>query len=345
VPEYAIGSPRFDRAILHLPHDKTLTIEANNQASDHPYIQSASWNGENFSQNFLLHDQLAAGGTLAFDMGAAPNENWGSAEEDVPFSLNQRISPAELLKTSPTPPTYRPTTAAPKFSAHTLHFREAFDLEITNTDPTAEIFYRQDGKRAGIEDSRYESRLRITESTHLTAIAKAPNAYKSPVVRQSFVLLPNNYEIQLAKAPSPNYPAEGSISLIDGVSGSDNFRDGSWLGFIGTDLEVLIDLQSVQEISGIEVSCLEDQASGIFFPAGLRCESSVDGKQFQEFGEMKREAVAFQGTQINTFAITGTPSAARYLRITAQNQGKAPDWHQGYGKDRAWLFVDEVQVK
>ncbi|MEM7658982.1 MAG: GH92 family glycosyl hydrolase [Bacteroidota bacterium] len=101
VPEYALGSPRFDKATVHLPNGKDLVIEAHQQADEHYYVQSASWNGTSFSENWLSHKQLSAGGKLTIELGPEPNKEWGSAESDTPFSLRKRQSEANILSTSP----------------------------------------------------------------------------------------------------------------------------------------------------------------------------------------------------------------------------------------------------
>jgi len=76
---YILGSPLFPRVRLHL--DKTwykgasFAITAQNQAPNHPYVQSAKLNGEPLSRAWLRHSEIVAGGTLEFVMGAAPNNS------------------------------------------------------------------------------------------------------------------------------------------------------------------------------------------------------------------------------------------------------------------------------
>ena len=75
--EYAIGSPVFPEAVVHLPGGKTFEIVAKGASEDHKYILSATLNGEPLTRPFLRHEQLVQGGKLVFVMGDQPNKNWG----------------------------------------------------------------------------------------------------------------------------------------------------------------------------------------------------------------------------------------------------------------------------
>ena len=75
--EYAIGSPVFPEAKVHLPGGKTFEIVARGASEDNKYIQSATLDGEPLTRPFLSHDQVVQGGKLVFVMGDQPNKTWG----------------------------------------------------------------------------------------------------------------------------------------------------------------------------------------------------------------------------------------------------------------------------
>ena len=75
--EYAIGSPVFPEAKVHLPGGKTFEIVAQGASEDNKYIQSATLNGEPLTRPFLSHDDVVKGGKLVFVMGDQPNKEWG----------------------------------------------------------------------------------------------------------------------------------------------------------------------------------------------------------------------------------------------------------------------------
>ena len=83
-PCYLLGSPLHGRTTLHLPGDKTFTVQANHQAAANRYIQSAWLDGKPFTRAWFSHDTVARGGRLELEMGAEPNERWANEEADAP---------------------------------------------------------------------------------------------------------------------------------------------------------------------------------------------------------------------------------------------------------------------
>lgn len=86
--EYVIGSPLFDKARIHFSNGKTLTIDAENNLPENVYIDAMEVNGENYTRNYLKHDQLQNGGTLKFKMSEKPNTDRGVQSEDFPYSFS-----------------------------------------------------------------------------------------------------------------------------------------------------------------------------------------------------------------------------------------------------------------
>ena len=76
-PYYMIGSPVFPKLTIHLENDKSFTIIAENASAENIYIQSATLNGQPYTHNNLLHEDIMKGGELHFVMGKEPNPAWG----------------------------------------------------------------------------------------------------------------------------------------------------------------------------------------------------------------------------------------------------------------------------
>ena len=74
---YWVGAPIVDRAEVSPDGIPVLTVLAENQALDHPYVQQVSLNGVRLCEPFLRHGDLAPGGTLTFTMGPAPAPGGG----------------------------------------------------------------------------------------------------------------------------------------------------------------------------------------------------------------------------------------------------------------------------
>jgi predicted alpha-1,2-mannosidase len=71
-PEYALGSPRFDRATLTLPAGRSLSIVARDNGTERPYVRSVTFEGRPVNRPFVDHADIAAGGELLFHMGSEP---------------------------------------------------------------------------------------------------------------------------------------------------------------------------------------------------------------------------------------------------------------------------------
>jgi predicted alpha-1,2-mannosidase len=76
-PVYNIGSPLYEKVVLHLPENKSFVILARNNSAENMYIQSATLNGISLNRPWILHDEIVKGGSLVFEMGAEPNRKWG----------------------------------------------------------------------------------------------------------------------------------------------------------------------------------------------------------------------------------------------------------------------------
>lgn len=88
VDEYVIGSPLFDKVVLHLENGKKVEIHSFNNTAENRYIKSMTYNGKNYTKNYLKHSELMKGAVLKFTMDGTPNKSRGIAASDFPFSLS-----------------------------------------------------------------------------------------------------------------------------------------------------------------------------------------------------------------------------------------------------------------
>lgn len=82
-----LGSPMFPQAVVHLPHGDA-TIVGHGAAKDSPYVQSLMVNGQPSSKPWIRFADISSGGKLVWNLGSAPNTNWGSNLADAPPSYN-----------------------------------------------------------------------------------------------------------------------------------------------------------------------------------------------------------------------------------------------------------------
>ncbi|MET9806124.1 GH92 family glycosyl hydrolase [Streptomyces halstedii] len=86
--EYAIGSPLFTKATVHLENGRDLVVKAPKNSAKNIYVQGLKVNGKKWTSTSLPHDLLAKGGVLDFDMGPRPSA-WGTGKNAAPVSVTQ----------------------------------------------------------------------------------------------------------------------------------------------------------------------------------------------------------------------------------------------------------------
>ncbi|OQP63906.1 alpha-1,2-mannosidase [Niastella vici] len=74
---YEITSPVFDKITIRPGMGKLFTIIAKHNSKHNLYIQRATLNGKPWSNCFIDHAQIIAGGVLELEMGSVPNQEWG----------------------------------------------------------------------------------------------------------------------------------------------------------------------------------------------------------------------------------------------------------------------------
>ena len=84
-PGYALGSPRFTKATIHLQNGKDFVINAPGNSDTAINIQSIDLDGKSISRSWIKHEEIANGGVLTLKMGTEPNTKWGTEIEDRPF--------------------------------------------------------------------------------------------------------------------------------------------------------------------------------------------------------------------------------------------------------------------
>lgn len=131
-------------------------------------------------------------------------------------------------------------------------------------------------------------------------------------------------------------------TLTDGFRGSTDWSY-AWLGF-GDDLELIIDLGELKEISKVQPEFIFDQKRWTFLPDYVICSISEDGERFTEIGKLTHD-VPLKRTEalIKTFDFQFQKSKVRYIKIYAKNIGVNPRWHRFSGGN-ASIYIDEIMV-
>lgn len=75
---FALGSPLFPHAVVHLGNGRSLVIDGVGAGQDAPYVHGLSLDGAPLTSPWLEYARLAVGGHLTFALGMTPDSGWGS---------------------------------------------------------------------------------------------------------------------------------------------------------------------------------------------------------------------------------------------------------------------------
>ncbi|OEK02307.1 hypothetical protein BFP97_12610 [Roseivirga sp. 4D4] len=220
-----------------------------------------------------------------------------------------------------------------------------FDDKMTITVPYSlsdtDIYYQIGSAAPKILEGR---EIELTASSKVTVYAKKEGWKDSDKAEQAFILVrPNRFKRNNLKFdPKGTYKAKGIETLFDLKKGSENFRDGNWLGFNGDDMVVEVELSETRSLESVFISTLDDTGSWIFPPTELEIWGGNNSNDLQKLNTLS--ITPPNGPEpkhmiIHELAFDKTD--LKYLRVVAKNYGNLPDWHPG--KDTpAWLFIDEI---
>lgn len=86
--QYVLGAPLFKKATITFENGNKLVIDAPANSDANRYIESMTFNGKEYTKNYLNHADLLKGGVIGLKMGDRPNKNRGTQPEDFPYSFS-----------------------------------------------------------------------------------------------------------------------------------------------------------------------------------------------------------------------------------------------------------------
>jgi putative alpha-1,2-mannosidase len=84
VAGFAVGSPLFPAATLHLEDGKPIQILGKGAAATNPFVKNLKLNGRNYESPWIPWPALAHGAVLSFSLGNQPTP-WGSNSKAPSF--------------------------------------------------------------------------------------------------------------------------------------------------------------------------------------------------------------------------------------------------------------------
>lgn len=334
--EYIIGTPLFEKAIINLESrgksgGKTFQIEAENLSEKNKYIASAKLNGKPLKRSFIYHSEIMNGEKLVFKMTDKPS-NWATKDDEIPKT--------EITENLIVP--------SPFIAKGDVAFKNETQISLGVSSPKTDIYYSLNDS----EFKKYTQPFTISEGTILKTYAEKlplkPSARnlgkRSTLLKTHFYKIDTNLSITLETQYANQYNGGGKNALIDGIHGANDFRTGTWQGYHDTDLKATVDLGSKKDVQTVSINFLQDQRSWIFYPTEISCSVSENGTDFTNLPVQKIDAEKLsEETEIKTIEFE-VDKNIQFIKISAKNFGDLPKGHLGYG-GKAWLFVDEIEIK
>lgn len=205
-----------------------------------------------------------------------------------------------------------------------------------------DILYTLDGTDPLTNGTKYTEALKLTENAKLRAIVKRARSvgkeFKTDIELSKSSMKP----ISLKNEPHENYRFDGANTLIDGLSGGNNYKTGRWIAFFGENLDATIDLIEEQEISNLQFNCNLTKGDWIFNAKSVKILASNDGNTFEEihYQEFPIETVREDG--FISYSVDFKKESARFVNVVIEPH-MCPEGHSGYGYP-AWIFVDEIKI-
>jgi len=327
--QFAIGSPLFRNAVIHLENGNDFTIRAPRTSSTNRYINHMMRDGKPYTKAYIRFFDIEDGHTFVFGMDETPNPEFGTQPSQRPVSA--------VAQTIVVNPWFK--VASPTFNAFTK-------VEIEAADKNCRIWYQMipEGGVAGGSFERYERPFTVSRSCTIYAYCTDAEGHRSFTSQTTLHRVDNNYKVDLVHPSNQMYTGGGDNAVVDGVRGQTNFRLGGWQGFQDSDFEAVIDLGQVKHLAGLSTGFLQDTGSWIVLPLWVEYATSLDGKEFDQQGHLTHDVDPRDyRVQIYEFSMP-LDIDARYVKVLARNYGILPDWHAGAG-GQAHIFVDEVTIQ
>jgi len=235
----------------------------------------------------------------------------------------------------------------PVIEAESKSFKDKMTVKFVTTETGPfEFMYRVStpGQKSNEVFKVYREPVILTASSTIEVFKDDSYGIKSDTVTAHYFKKPNNYTITLKSKYNPQYHAGGPDGLLDGITGTENWRKGDWQGYQGQDFEAVIDLQKKMPVKSISARFLQDTRAWIVFPTKVEYYVSDDNVNFT-LAESATNVIDAKDYTVRAASIVVglRNTSGRYVKVKAYNFGTLPEWHQGAGGE-AFIFIDEIRI-
>lgn len=203
-----------------------------------------------------------------------------------------------------------------------------------------DIYYTLDGSNPNQNSKIYSEPIPIEDNTRIKAVCLKDGYAITPVLDKKFSVNKATGKDYTLLDINPSYNAMGQKALTDGICGNKQSFD-KWIGTLGRDYNVIVDLEKTEDIHMISINFLDEQGSWIFLPQRVMFFVSQDTSHWtpitptEQIDPKDNSKIVSYQVKCNT--------KARYVKIFAKSIGLCPENHPGKGY-AAHLFSDEIKI-
>ncbi|MFN5324549.1 MAG: beta-N-acetylhexosaminidase [Bacteroidota bacterium] len=211
----------------------------------------------------------------------------------------------------------------------------------------ASIVYTTNQENPTATDSIYQNPIPLRSNLEVRAQWTRSDSliYPSPI-SQTFIYHHGvEANVIWENGPSSKYPAEGLNSIANGIKG-DLTLAKSWMGVEGTNMSFVLEWQEPRFMSTVEMRYFHAPKSWIFLPDSASVYGSADGKTFKLLATVPVGTLGQpeEAKAIRNAVAAFTGQYLRKIRVVTHSILKCPKGHVAEG-EKAWVFIDECQVK
>ena len=235
---------------------------------------------------------------------------------------------------------------APVFETSQFVFKDSIIVPVRSDLLNASIFYTLNGRTPDSTSNRYLSPLIFTETTKLTATTVAAGFLSSAPAQRTFIKgkINNADLISVKPYPNRNFSHTHCQWLFDGRILQEQIQNTECINITGKDIEVIFKLKTIQEITEVYVSILQDQNICVFPPKEIAVSVSKDGSTFRNLKTVKtRNPFAITDGRKHTLYRIKISGKVQYVKIKLTNPGACPDDYST-NREPSRMIIDEAGV-
>lgn len=136
---------------------------------------------------------------------------------------------------------------------------------LESEQPGTPIVYTLNGNDPTPESPVYNGPFEIKKNVYIKAGLLRDGKVMEHTERTFINHLALGKKIRYLEPCSYRYTGGGNEALIDGLRGTVDYLQGNWQGFLGNNLDVIIDLGSIQPVKTVLITFLQSTKSWISF--------------------------------------------------------------------------------